>query len=127
MTALNSDCVRRRGAAMTYLSHSASFHSNERITPSNLGIKHLGATASQTAGRTDATEIELIAQGAESYPGPVLLLAGTCNDWLGEDVQRVHLSFFSNGELSIVPNSGHDLIWDNPDETMPLIRAFLGK
>jgi len=86
-----------------------------------------GATASQTAGRTGAAEIELIAQGAESYPGPVLLLAGACNDWLGEDAQRVHLSFFQNGELSIVPNSGHDLIWDNPDETMPLIRAFLGK
>lgn len=86
-----------------------------------------GATASQTAGKTGAAEIDLIAQGAESYPGPVLLLAGACNDWLGEDAQRVHLSFFQNGELKIVPNSGHDMIWDNPDETMPLIRAFLGK
>lgn len=85
-----------------------------------------GATASRTAGKTGAAEIELIAQGAESYPGPVLLLASACNDWIGEDAQRVHLSFFQNGELSIVPNSGHDLIWDNPDETMPLIRAFLG-
>lgn len=86
-----------------------------------------GATASQTAGKTGAAEIDLIAQGAESYPGPVLLLAGACNNWLGEDAQRVHLSFFQNGELKIVPNSGHDMIWDNPDETMPLIRAFLGK
>ena len=86
-----------------------------------------GATASQAAGKTGAAEIELIAQGAASYPGPVLLLAGACNDWIGEDAQRVHLSFFQNGELSIVPNSGHDLIWDNPDETMPLIRAFLDK
>jgi proline iminopeptidase len=86
-----------------------------------------GATASQTAGKTGAAEIELIAQGAESYPRPVLLLASACNDWIGEDAQRVHLSVFQNGELSIVPNSGHDMIWDNPDETMPLIRAFLGK
>ena len=86
-----------------------------------------GATASQTAGKTDAAQFELIAQGAESYPGPVLLLASACNDWIGEDAQRVHLSFFRNGELAIVPNSGHDIIWDNPDDTMPLIRAFLGK
>ena len=86
-----------------------------------------GATASQTAGKTGAAEIELIAQGAESYPGPVLLLASACNDWIGEDAQRVHLSFFQNGELSIVPKSGHDMIWDNPDETLPLIRAFLDK
>jgi len=27
---------------VTYLSHTASFHSNERIAPSNRGIKHLG-------------------------------------------------------------------------------------
>lgn len=86
-----------------------------------------GATASQTAGKTGAAEIELIAKGAESYPGPVLLLAGACNDWIGEAAQRVHLSFFQHGELKIVPNSGHDMIWDNPDETLPLIRAFLGK
>ncbi|GAB5390245.1 MAG: hypothetical protein Alpg2KO_32130 [Alphaproteobacteria bacterium] len=86
-----------------------------------------GATASQTAGKTGADEIELIARGAKSYPGPVLLLASECNDWLGEEAQRVHLSFFQNGELSVVPNSGHDMIWDNPDETLPLIRAFLDK
>ncbi|WP_228124468.1 hypothetical protein, partial [Gluconobacter vitians] len=34
--------VRGRGAAMTYLSHKASFHSRENITPSNPGTKHLG-------------------------------------------------------------------------------------
>jgi hypothetical protein len=38
-----SDDVRGRGAPVTYLSPMASFHSNERITPSNHGIKHLGA------------------------------------------------------------------------------------
>lgn len=37
-----SDGVRGRGAPMTNLSHMASFHSNERISPSNRGIKHLG-------------------------------------------------------------------------------------
>jgi hypothetical protein len=33
--------VRGRGAPVTNLSHSASFHSFERITPSNRGIKQL--------------------------------------------------------------------------------------
>ncbi|RYF10127.1 MAG: hypothetical protein EOO77_22195 [Oxalobacteraceae bacterium] len=32
-----------RGAPVTYLSHTASFRSNERIAPSNRGIKHLGS------------------------------------------------------------------------------------
>jgi transposase len=31
----------------TYLSHTASFHSNERIAPSNRGIKQLGQTNGQ--------------------------------------------------------------------------------
>lgn len=86
-----------------------------------------GATASQTAGKTGAADIDLIAQGAESYPGPVLLLASACNNWIGEAAQRVHLDYFQNAELSVVPNAGHDMIWDNPDETLPLIRAFLEK
>src|SRR6056297_3375308 len=40
-----SDGVRGRGAAMTYLSHKASFHSIEWIAPSNTGIKQLMASA----------------------------------------------------------------------------------
>ncbi len=36
-----SDGVRGRGAPVTNLSHRASFHSVERIAPSNCGIKHL--------------------------------------------------------------------------------------
>jgi predicted PurR-regulated permease PerM len=35
--------VLGRGVPVTYLSHAASFHSTERITPSNSGIKHLAA------------------------------------------------------------------------------------
>jgi hypothetical protein len=31
--------VRGRGAAVKYLSHNASFHSKEKIAPSNRGIK----------------------------------------------------------------------------------------
>ncbi|QUT05569.1 hypothetical protein KFK14_21845 [Sphingobium phenoxybenzoativorans] len=44
-----SDGVRGRGAPVTYLSHSASFHSNERITSSNRGIKHLAAVCHRSA------------------------------------------------------------------------------
>ena len=41
-----SDGVRSRGASVTNLSHNASFHSCERITPSNRGIKRLGSKVS---------------------------------------------------------------------------------
>jgi hypothetical protein len=36
--------VRGRGAAVKYLSHNASFHSKEKIAPSNRGIKQLFRT-----------------------------------------------------------------------------------
>ena len=35
-----SDCVRGRGAAVTYLSHNASFHSKKQIAIFKSGIKH---------------------------------------------------------------------------------------
>jgi len=37
---------------MTYLSHSASFHSKEQIAPSNRGIKHLAASSRRQADYT---------------------------------------------------------------------------
>jgi hypothetical protein len=38
----STDCLSRGGAPVTTLAHSASFHSKEKIAPSNSGIKHLG-------------------------------------------------------------------------------------
>ncbi|WP_454886090.1 TonB-dependent receptor domain-containing protein [Sphingomonas oryzagri] len=38
---------------MTYLSHMASFHSNERIAPSNRGIKHLATPGFQRGQNTE--------------------------------------------------------------------------
>lgn len=42
-----SDCVRRLGAFVTYLSHSASFHAWEKIAPAHPGTKHPGLGAEQ--------------------------------------------------------------------------------
>tara|TARA_B100000497_G_scaffold124897_1_gene160370 strand:- start:322 stop:648 length:327 start_codon:yes stop_codon:yes gene_type:complete len=40
----SSDSVRNRGAAVTYLSHDASFHPKEQIVPSNRRISYIGYT-----------------------------------------------------------------------------------
>ena len=55
-----SDGVRGRGAPMTYLSHMASFHSNEGIAPSNRGIKHLRVSTLVSRGLDDQ-QVELVA------------------------------------------------------------------
>jgi hypothetical protein len=36
----STDCRSRRGAPVMNLAHNASFHSMEKIAPSNAGIKH---------------------------------------------------------------------------------------
>ncbi|MFS8368580.1 hypothetical protein ACJRO0_14040, partial [Acetobacter oryzifermentans] len=45
-----------RGAPMTYLSHNASFHSRENITPSNPGTKYLDLREDQRAGHGMSAE-----------------------------------------------------------------------
>src|SRR3954463_8066377 len=45
----STDRLRRRGASMKNLAHSASFHSTEKIAPSKAGIKHLDPTEGDSA------------------------------------------------------------------------------
>src|SRR4051812_25467908 len=54
-----SDSVPCRGAPVTYLTHTASFHSNEKIAPSDRGIKHLAADLVTMIGEP-TTKIEKI-------------------------------------------------------------------
>lgn len=58
MTMLDRSTVRlrRRGAAVKNLAHSASLHSNVKNAPSNPGIKHLG--------RQFDSQIQYIAPGS---------------------------------------------------------------
>ena len=74
-----------------------------------------------------ASDIDRIAAGAAAYAGQVLLMAGACDDWLGEPLQRQHLSRFADAELVVIPDAGHDVIWDNPEGALTAIRAFLGE
>ena len=53
-----SDGVRGRGAAVKYLSHNASFHSKEKIAPSNRGIKQLGPVDNHLEAISAATRFQ---------------------------------------------------------------------
>ena len=84
-----------------------------------------GALASARWRDAPETDLDRIAQGSE-YPGPVLFLAGACNDWTGAPLQRQQAALFSDARLEVIAEAGHDVVWDNPDATLPVIRAFLG-
>ena len=84
-----------------------------------------GALSSETWEDAATSDIDLIGRGAESFDGPVLIMAGSCDTWLGADLQESHRGRFRDGQLVVVPNAGHDVIWDNPVEALGRIRTFL--
>lgn len=83
-----------------------------------------GALASAEWRDAPDNHLDRIARGTR-YPGPVLFLAGGCNDWTGAPLQSRHAALFADARLEIVPEAGHDVIWENPGAALPVIRAFL--
>lgn len=85
-----------------------------------------GNTAS-TAIQSTTTQVDLnsLSAHATQYEKPVLFLASECNTWIGPELQTKHVALYPNSKLVIISNSGHDMVWDNPDETLAVIRDFL--
>lgn len=84
-----------------------------------------GGLSSETWDQSPKDDFERRTAGASEFPGPVLLLAGACNDWIGAPLQQDHLALFNNADLRVIPNAGHDVIWDNPAASLETIRTFL--
>lgn len=84
-----------------------------------------GARANTVWANAPATEIDRIDDGVTAFDGPVLLLAGACDDWLGAPLQTLHTARFRNAGLTVIPDAGHDVIWDNPAAALAAIRNFL--
>lgn len=84
-----------------------------------------GAAASKAAQAAPAADINSLQAGAEKYQGPALFLAGECNTWIGPELQAKHATMYSNGRLEVIPNAGHNIFWDNPRDTLAVVRSFL--
>lgn len=83
-----------------------------------------GALASRLWLETPGADLDRIARGT-GFQGPILFLAGACNDWTGAPLQARHAARFSDARLQVIPDAGHDVVWDNPGATMAAIRGFL--
>jgi len=97
------------------------YHCGEGYTAPNWRFGSLASALWRDAPEAD---LDRIARGT-GYQGPVLFLAGDCNDWTGALLQARYAAGFPNAELRVIPEAGHDVIWDNPGAAMPVIRAFL--
>jgi len=74
------------------------------------------------------TDWSIMTEGLENYTDTVLMLVSECNQWVGLDYQRTyHLDLYPSVEVVIIPDSGHDMFWDNPQDSLAAVRDFLGK
>jgi proline iminopeptidase len=68
-------------------------------------------------------EIDLVS-GLENYNDKVLFLVGECNQLIGEEFQKDHIKYFQNAEMKIIPNAGHTMLGEKPEECIPIIEEY---
>lgn len=85
-----------------------------------------GATAFNTLFGPTA-DLSPIQANAANYTNEVLFLASACNDFIGEAFQREQMAIFSNARLAVIPDAGHEMVSDNPEDTLAVIRDYFGR
>lgn len=64
-------------------------------------------------------------EGLKDFEAPVQILASSCNRLMGREFQARQRQLFAQAEMATVKQSGHDLLLDNPQESLALIRHYL--
>jgi proline iminopeptidase len=83
-----------------------------------------GATAFTTIF-DPAADIAPIAANAANYTDEVLFMASECNRFIGAEFQREQMVIFPQARLTIIPNAGHNMISENPTDSLLVIRDYL--
>ena len=56
------------------------------------------------------------------------MLGSECNQWTGLDYQRTYqLDLYPSVEMVVIPDAGHDMFWENPQDSIAAVRDFLGR
>ena len=59
------------------------------------------------------------------YTTPVLFIAGSRSEVLGEAFQREQMTNYPSASLAVVPDAGHDVHWTHTPEVLALVRGYL--
>ena len=82
--------------------------------------------ASGQAVQAQATRADLDRLGdAAGFAGPVLLMSGACDTWIGPPLQEKHLALYADASHVVIADAGHDVIDDQPAAALAAIRGFL--
>jgi proline iminopeptidase len=69
-------------------------------------------------------DINLV-KGVEKFGNKVLFMTGECQTVIGADFQNRQMEFFPDAELAIIPDAGHEMFSENPEESIAVVRAYL--
>ncbi len=83
------------------------------------------STSNAVQGGATDEDLNSLSAHAPEYDKPVLFLASECNSWIGPELQATHAALYPNAELVIIPDAGHEMVWDNPQATLAAILSFL--
>jgi proline iminopeptidase len=68
-----------------------------------------------------------LSQGLERFPREVLLVAGSCNEIIGPEVQELHRPLFRRARLVVIADAGHTMFGERPDDSLRLIRQYFAQ
>lgn len=66
-----------------------------------------------------------LVEGVENFTDRVLFIAGECQTVIGEDWQREQMAFFPNADLAVIPDAGHEMFAENPEDSIAVVREYL--
>lgn len=89
----------------------------------------MGAAASRyiTEDGQDANGVAVydFTTNLAQFPTPVLFVAGSLSEVLGETFQREQLAQYPSASLAVIAGAGHDLEWTHTADVLALVRAYL--
>jgi pimeloyl-ACP methyl ester carboxylesterase len=85
-------------------------------------VWRLGAAANRYVAEDAAYDFTT---NLSRYTTPVLFIAGSLSEVLGEALQREQMSHYPSASLHVVSHAGHDVNWTHTGEVLTHVRAYL--
>ena len=66
-----------------------------------------------------------LAETVENFTDTVLFMTGECQQLIGAEFQSRQMTLFPSAELAVIPDAGHEMFFENPEESVSVVRAYL--
>jgi len=67
-------------------------------------------------------DISIHIEGVDAFTSKILFMTGEWEKIIGPEWQREQILFFSKTELAVIPDTGHEMLKENPKASNAMIR-----